>query len=311
VLLGSAQAIADPITDAQKQLAQLEAQTSVLEDKYNDSKARLDAAQTQQKQLAGDIETQQAQLEALTPSIVWIVTMQRQSSGINMTANFLLDDSEDSFLSQMSTAASVTNILDEQVARYVSEQQRLSDLKESLDTSVATIQAEVKTQKSLLAQAQQKQDAQQSVLNRLNAQQRAALDARNNSSASKSSTPSVNQGAASDRAMKVVNWALQQNGKRYVFGTAGPTTYDCSGLTMAAYAKVGIALPHSAHLQANYGKKVSRNALLPGDLLFFYFPISHVAIYIGNGKMIHASTPSTGVRISDISPSFNTARRLV
>jgi len=321
-LIGSQPAMADPISDAQTQLNTLEQQRSAIEDKYNDSKNRLDAAQKQQDQLNSDIADQQAALDQLTPTIVWIVTMQRQTAGVNMTANFLLDDSEDSFLTQMSTMAMVTNTIDEQVARYVSEQQRLDDLKTSLNSTIATIQTEVKTQAKLLSDAKAKEDAQSRVLKRLTAAQQAALAARqaaasrtvsHSGSGSKSSGGSiiVDPGNASARAMTVVNYALKQKGKSYVYGAAGPNSFDCSGLTMAAYARVGISLPHSAHLQAKYGRAVSRNALVPGDLLFFYTPISHVGIYIGNGQMIHASTPATGVKISPVEASFNTARRLV
>jgi len=311
VLVGGQQAFADPVTDAQKKLAKLDAEASALEDQYNESKQRLTDAKTQQSQLDSDIATQQAQLDAMKPSIVWIVTMERQSTGINMTATFLLDDSEDGFLTQMSTVAVVTNVIDEQVARYVSEQQRLADLKQTLSTTLATIQSEVTTQKQLLSSAQQKANQQQVILNRLTAAQRAAAQAQSDDNPTPQPVPAVDPGQASARAMKVVNYALKQVGKRYVWGTAGPTTFDCSGLTMAAYAKVGIALPHGARPQANYGRKVARNALVPGDLLFFYFPISHVAIYIGNGLMVHASGVRTGVKISAIEPSFNTARRLV
>jgi len=308
--VGVQPANADPVSDAQKQLDQLEAQTAAIEDQYNASMDRLTAAQDQQKQLTSDIAAQQAQIDALRPSIIWLVTMQRQTAGVNMTTNFLLDDSEDGFLTSMSTVASVTTIIDDQVSQFVSEQQRLNDLKQSLDTTVATIQTEVDTQKQLLADSQQKEQAQQQVVNNLTAQQRAAYQAQQ----TKNNVPpptAVQQGQASDRAMIVVNYALKQYGKRYVFGTAGPNTFDCSGLTMAAYAKVGIALPHGAAPQAKYGRAVSRNDLLPGDLVFFYNPIKHVGIYIGNGQVIHASTPSTGVKISAVMSTFNTARRLV
>jgi len=307
-ILGGTQALADPISDAQKKLDQLEAQRSQIEDKYNESRQRLTDAQTKKNELTTDVAQQQAQLDALKPTIVWIVTLERQSAGVNMTATFLLDDSETGFLAQMSTMASVTNLIDEQVARYVSEQQRLNDLQTSLSATIATMQTEVDAQKQMLADAQAKENQQQEIVNRLNAQQQAALAARQ---AKDNPVPVIDQGKASAKAMKVVEYALKQNGKRYVFGTAGPNTFDCSGLAMAAYAQVGISLPHNARTQAYYGKQVSRSNLVPGDLLFFYFPISHVGIYIGNGMMIHASNSRTGVIIAPVESSFNTARRLV
>ncbi len=105
---------------------------------------------------------------------------------------------------------------------------------------------------------------------------------------------------------------------RYVFGAANLRSTDCSGLTMQLYRSVGIALPHSARSQYHYGRTVSRKDLLPGDLVFFGRSrgISHVGMFIGNGKMIHAANPRKGVRIDALSSSwyvkrFVGARRLL
>lgn len=84
-------------------------------------------------------------------------------------------------------------------------------------------------------------------------------------------------------------------GAPYVWGTAGPDTFDCSGLTSWAYAQAGVYLPHSSAAQASSGAVVgSLSEAQPGDLLFFYSPISHVAIYVGGGTMIHARHPGPG-----------------
>jgi cell wall-associated NlpC family hydrolase len=72
-------------------------------------------------------------------------------------------------------------------------------------------------------------------------------------------------------------------------------TWDCSGLTMRAYQAAGVSLPHSSAAQSRMGKKVSLNALKPGDLVFFGRPISHVGVYLGGGKMVHA--PRSGSRV--------------
>jgi cell wall-associated NlpC family hydrolase len=315
-------AVADPLADAQKQLDTLEEQRSAAEESYNESQQRLADAQKQRTQLTTDIADQQAKIDALKPTIVWIVTMERQSSGIDMTASFLLNDSPDAFLNQVSTEASVTSLIDEQVARYTSEQQRLDDLNGTLDATVKSIQDETDQQKQLLDTAKAKEDAAEGVVNRLTAQQRAALAARQQatddasapaaSSTSKghsSATPSVT-GSASSAGKAAAAWALKQVGKRYVYGAAGPNAFDCSGLTMMAYRQVGISLPHGARSQSRYGKPVSRSNLQPGDLVFFYTPISHVGIYIGGGKIVHAGSPRTGVQVASVFSSFNTARRI-
>ncbi|SDM92577.1 NlpC/P60 family protein [Paenibacillus sp. yr247] len=103
----------------------------------------------------------------------------------------------------------------------------------------------------------------------------------------------------------------------YRFGsTSGNTrTFDCSSFTQFAFKKYGINLPRTAHAQSQVGKFVPRNQLKPGDLVFFYSPIHHVGIYIGNGKVLH-TYGSPGVTISDMnsgwwSNNYATARRVL
>jgi cell wall-associated NlpC family hydrolase len=114
-------------------------------------------------------------------------------------------------------------------------------------------------------------------------------------------------------AQTAVDTALAQQGKPYVWAGAGPDAYDCSGLTQFAYAAAGVALPHNAEMQSTFGVPVSRADLRPGDLVFFYSPIGHVGIYIGNGQMVHAPTSGDVVRVVNIDYmwGYNTARRLV
>lgn len=100
----------------------------------------------------------------------------------------------------------------------------------------------------------------------------------------------------------VVAYALQFVGNPYVYGGSSLTNgTDCSGFTMSVYAKFGYSLPHQSGSQSNCGTRVSLDSLLPGDLLFYSnggSGIGHVALYIGNGQVVHASTPSTGIKIS-------------
>jgi cell wall-associated NlpC family hydrolase len=103
---------------------------------------------------------------------------------------------------------------------------------------------------------------------------------------------------------KIAVWtALDQRGDPYVYGATGPNSFDCSGLTSYAWKRAGISLPRTSGDQASYGRPVSRANLRPGDLVFFYSPVSHAALYIGNGRIVHA--PNSGsvvqvVRLSDM-----------
>ncbi|MBK7821656.1 MAG: C40 family peptidase [Tessaracoccus sp.] len=113
------------------------------------------------------------------------------------------------------------------------------------------------------------------------------------------------------KAREAMKFALGKVGKRYVHGATGPNAFDCSGLTSYAYAKAGVKLPRNSRAQMSVGKRVSKSNLKPGDLVFFYSPVSHVAIYIGDGKVVHAGNPRTGVNVTKLKyMPFSGARRV-
>jgi cell wall-associated NlpC family hydrolase len=105
-------------------------------------------------------------------------------------------------------------------------------------------------------------------------------------------------GSAAQIALQV---ARDQLGKPYTWGAAGPDTFDCSGLTMYAYGKAGISLPHYTGDQWNAGRHVSQGELVPGDLVFFGQDLGHMGMYVGNGQFIHAPHSGDVVKISDLS----------
>jgi cell wall-associated NlpC family hydrolase len=112
------------------------------------------------------------------------------------------------------------------------------------------------------------------------------------------------------RPGKIITLARQYLGVPYVWGGSSPRGFDCSGLVMYVYAKVGVTLPHSSRMMFNMGTPVTRANLKAGDLVFFFTPIAHVGIYIGNGQMINAT--GRRVQISDVWPnSFRGGRRIL
>jgi cell wall-associated NlpC family hydrolase len=114
-------------------------------------------------------------------------------------------------------------------------------------------------------------------------------------------------------AQVAVNTAMAQIGKPYVWGATGPNAYDCSGLTSSAYRAAGVSIPRTSRAQSTAGVPVSRADLKPGDLIFFYSPVGHVGMYIGNGQMVHSSTYGQPVSVVDVDSMFgyNSARRMV
>jgi cell wall-associated NlpC family hydrolase len=120
-------------------------------------------------------------------------------------------------------------------------------------------------------------------------------------------------GSAPAGAAGAIAAAMSQQGVPYRWGGAMPGKgFDCSGLVQYAYAQAGIGLPHSSRMQSQMGMPVPRDQLQPGDLIFFYSPVSHVGIYIGNGQMVHAPTPGDVVKVADIDAmgGYNSARRI-
>lgn len=110
----------------------------------------------------------------------------------------------------------------------------------------------------------------------------------------------VSDGTYAAKAQKVLAFARAQIGKPYVWGATGPSSYDCSGLTAAAWREAGVQLPRTTWDQVEVGQRVATEDLLPGDLIFFYDDISHVGIYKGDGMMIHAPKPGANVREESI-----------
>ncbi|TJZ52973.1 glycoside hydrolase [Streptomyces piniterrae] len=111
---------------------------------------------------------------------------------------------------------------------------------------------------------------------------------------------STDDGSYATKAEKALAFARAQIGKPYVWGATGPSSYDCSGLTQAAWKAAGVDLPRTTWDQVKVGTRVATSNLQPGDLVFFYDDISHVGMYIGNGKMIHAPKPGAYVREESI-----------
>lgn len=117
--------------------------------------------------------------------------------------------------------------------------------------------------------------------------------------------------APSRAGSAAVSHAMSKLGAPYRWGAAGPSAFDCSGLVKWAYKRVGVSLPRTSRAMSRVGRPVRKSALRPGDLVFFYTPVSHVGIYIGGGKVVNASRPGTPVKVSNLSGMpFHSARRV-
>jgi cell wall-associated NlpC family hydrolase len=174
----------------------------------------------------------------------------------------------------------------------------------SIESQLAERQALYSSIKDQIAQLEAAERARQA---RLAAQARAAAKQQQAPAPAPAPAPSSSTGGSSGSSApppathsSVVSIALQYLGVPYVWGGASPSGLDCSGLTMYAYAKVGVYLPHNAAMQYGMGTPVSRSQLAPGDLVFFN-GLSHVGMYIGGGRFVHAPHTGDVVKISSLS----------
>ena len=194
-------------------------------------------------------------------------------------------------------------ILEEDRTRAMAAEARLSELRIEIEAKVEDQQGEIaELNRAIEAAAARRRQAA--------ADARAAAAAAASTSAP--SAPSVSipanpAPAPNPGAQTAVDAALSQVGKRYQWGAEGPDSYDCSGLTLWAWAHAGVSLPHNSGMQQAAITPVAREDLQPGDLMFFGSPVHHVSMYIGNGQMVEAPYTGEFVRVVPSSRSSDFA----
>ena len=302
---------ADQLSDAKAQLATLQEEASQAEEQYNQIQANLDAAQIKVEQTQADIAAQQEKVDAMRDQVAILTLQQFQDRGITSTTMLFASGNQDETIQRIVVSSMVTDTTIALLQNYQMDQAALDDLQKEQQATVDSITADQQKQQELKDQAKQKVKETEDLVSRLTAAQQAALATANGTRSATPSSPAppVQNGAA---AQKVVDFAWAQIGGNYSYGGVGPS-FDCSGLTLAAYAQVGIKLPHSATTQFNYGVPVAASDLQPGDLVFYYSGPGHVGIYVGAGMMVDARNESLGIvyRPVDTGSSFVGARRLL
>ena len=342
-----AQAAPDPIDQAKVRLAQLDEQTSKVQEDYTEAQAALDKAQKDLDRSQRDLKTQSDKVATMRKALGRVALSDYQSGGgVSMATQLVASGDSGQFLSKLATIQNVTERTSVQFQDFQAEQARLKSMKSQAEADRATIESQRNQQAKLLADAKKKEQEAKQVVDRLTAQQRAELKRQQAAEAQAAAAHAVSRSAGrptdqqsalgqpsssstqasqtgsqvpipdpshgvSSRAQSALNFALAQLGKPYIWGGTGPTDYDCSGLMMASWGKAGVSLPRTAAAQYAAGTPVSTSDLQPGDLVFFYPGITHVGMYIGDGKFIHASSPRTGIKVSVLAqqPSYQGARR--
>ena len=295
-MLAAAPTFAEPdIDDVQSRVDSLYEKAEQASERYNDARLELADAQSRLKALRADLGRQQEKFDTVRSDVAASVVSQYQGQALSTTSQVLLAKDPDAFLDQLATISGYTDQQTEMMADFAVQAQQLQMREAAADREFERISATKETLAEEKAEIDDKAAEAEELLARL--EQRAAPTV--SRSSDRQPVPDV---AASGRAGAAVQYALDQVGDSYVWGAAGPDAYDCSGLTMAAWAAAGVSLPHSSQAQMASGTPVSQSQLAPGDLIFYYSPVSHVSLYIGNGQIVDAANPSTGVRIA---PAFS------
>ncbi|MFF7201919.1 NlpC/P60 family protein [Streptomyces sp. NPDC008141] len=282
-------------------------EAEVATEKYNGAKERTAALRTSVDRLRDEAARRTDRLNSSRNALGSIATAQYRAGSIDPAVQLALTSDPDEYLER---AALAERTGERQAAAIAGVHQQLVELGrlraqagERME-SLKDRQAELARHK---ATVQSKLSAAERMLDRLTTEQRASYEAGSGhgdsaptARADRSTAPRGALRAPDARAAQAVAYAYGALGKPYVWGATGPSSFDCSGLTQAAWRSAGVSLPRTTYTQINAGRRVSRSELAPGDLVFFYSGISHVGLYIGGGQMIHAPRPGAPVRVASI-----------
>jgi len=288
---------ADPkIDDVKVKVDRLYEEAEHAQERFNDAQVELTEASKELKALRQNQARQQARLDAVRGQVESSIVDQYQGQGISTVGEVVVSEDPAAFLEQLTTMSEFNDMQSVMFGDYAKELKALNIRKDETRQR----QAEAKALQQKLADEKAKVDKKfneaKSLLGDLEEKERLKLE-----EASRSSSPTrLPDVPASGRAAAAVSYAMAQIGDAYVYGAAGPSAFDCSGLTMMAWAQAGVGLPHSSSAQMGSGARVGSSDLQPGDLVFYYSPVSHVGMYIGNGMIVHAANPGDGVTTAGV-----------
>ncbi|WP_448615228.1 NlpC/P60 family protein [Modestobacter sp. URMC 112] len=291
----------------------------VVTEDFNDARVQLEAQQAEAAEAAEQVEAADAAVGDARDKVREVARSAYTGDQLSTLQAMLTSGSADELLDRVGTLDTIAQHNNGVLGAAQEATEAAAASKAAADQAAAEAKAQVDRVAAQQTALQSQIAEYQADLARLTAeeQQRAAelaerqhaaapADDRSAPAASRSTTrqqaapPPPVAAAGSGAARTAVDTAMAQLGDPYVWAAAGPNAFDCSGLTQFAFAAAGVSLPHSSRAQAGMGSPVPLSALQPGDLLFFYSPVSHVGMYIGNGQMVHASTSGQPVKIGSI-----------
>ncbi|MET9603787.1 NlpC/P60 family protein [Streptomyces sp. NPDC006512] len=275
-------------------------------ERYNGAKEQADEAERALTGLREESARRADRLNTARTSLGSLAATQYRSGGLGPALQLAMATDPQDYLDR----ASLLTRAGERTAAHVSSVRRgLDDVGRLRDQAAGRL-ADLRARQGEIARhkatAEAKLSTAKGLLARLTAEERAAYEARTGTGTAHADTPRTPgtppppAPADGSRAARAVAFAYGAIGKPYVWGATGPGSFDCSGLTQAAWRAAGVSLPRTTYTQINAGQRVSRGQLAPGDLVFFYSGVTHVGMYVGNGQMIHAPRPGSTVRLAPV-----------
>ncbi|MFB7983360.1 C40 family peptidase [Streptomyces vinaceus] len=274
-------------------------------ERYNGAKEKADEAQRALDALRDETARKTDRLNTARRALGSLAAGQYRTGGLGPAMRLALAANPQEYLDQ---ASFLTRTGDRSAAEVASVRRQLDEVGQLKDRAAGRL-ADLRAREGELAgykaAVEAKLDTAKQLLAKLTAEERAAYEAGGGAggaapAGAPSAAPAAPAPADGSRAARAVAFAYGAIGKPYVWGATGPGSFDCSGLTQAAWRSAGVSLPRTTYTQINAGQRVSRDQLAPGDLVFFYSGVTHVGLYIGNGQMIHAPRPGSTVRVAPI-----------
>jgi cell wall-associated NlpC family hydrolase len=290
--LGSA-APRQPAPDLKTLIAKarvLSNQINQLDEQYNGLRIQLSQARTQAKVAQRTYAQDLVALSAGRLSIGQLAAQSYMNSGMDTTFSLLTSSNAQNMISRAAIMQQLQTQNSDRVGQMVAAVAAAQRAKAS-----ALQQGKIASR--LAAAMAVKRQAAQTKINLLNSKVFAKAMAVFKQTGN---YPNINIPTANTIGAEALRFALTKRGDPYVWGAAGPSSFDCSGLVLWAYAQVGISLPHFTGDQWNMGVHVARADLQPGDLVFFYPDIGHVGLYIGNGLMVDAPNFGETVQVEPV-----------
>jgi len=283
----------------QAQVNQLEDDATAAAEGAQEAKVKLAALTRSLAGIQAQAALQGKTVDAISKTLGSIAVEQYKSGSMSQSLELLFSSNPSLYLSSAGSLEAITRRKSTQLRKFQTAEQALNATSLTVSDRLAQVKVLQKKLAERSALATAKLAQAEALLATLKKEDRdrlakLALEQENADQAS-SLEAAKSASGVTGRAGIALKFALKQIGDKYVFGADGMVYWDCSGLTMRAFEAAGVSLPHSSAAQSRMGKSVPFNKKQPGDLLFFGRPVSHVAIYLGGGRMVHA--PRTGSRV--------------